>query len=469
MGCECVQIHRIKVIRSLRRNDSAADLARILDDGKTPSLEVATAPPTTKQKLIKLLTGLEPGQSARGAGPTARAKLVLISAFLALHVLNLCTTLTATTAIHRHSAHSPHPPIPSTKLDPNAPLLSSVLAPLAGKGLLVHLDQPVQLRAFLPGQPVEPFGGGLASPTATESSAASSLALLDAFMSSWTTLVGDPVMSKWIVIALGISVFLNGYLLKGIATGAGSESYAPASAAQEAARILLASTGADLPAQMERERKAKMTRRWSGGVEMARAAAIGGKLPDDATMEDEAAEESPTEEIKKRRSSQSSDDSNASSTLYVRQPPRRRTGTVVRKPQSVSMTPTLHGFGADLPVTQGNTPGTVTPSIALTPTGSSLVSSRQLSQASGDDGTTDASDESLSQLPPRPLDECLEIFNGGEGATALSDEEVILLVQKGKMAAYALEKSLKDLARAVRIRRALICALPIASPSLLIR
>ncbi|KAF8899778.1 hypothetical protein CPB84DRAFT_1668867, partial [Gymnopilus junonius] len=43
--------------------------------------------------------------------------------------------------------------------------------------------------------------------------------LLEAFMSSWTRLVGDPILSKWIVVMLAISVALNGYLLKGIAAG----------------------------------------------------------------------------------------------------------------------------------------------------------------------------------------------------------------------------------------------------------
>jgi hydroxymethylglutaryl-CoA reductase (NADPH) len=56
----------------------------------------------------------------------------------------------------------------------------------------------------------------------------------------------------------------------------------------------------------------------------------------------------------------------------------------------------------------------------------------------------------------RPLDECVEIFAGGVGANNLSDEEVIFLVQKGKIAPYALEKSLKNLDRAVRIRRAVV-------------
>ena len=40
-------------------------------------------------------------------------------------------------------------------------------------------------------------------------------------MSNWTNLVGDPVLSKWIVVMLSLSVALNGYLLKGIAAGTG--------------------------------------------------------------------------------------------------------------------------------------------------------------------------------------------------------------------------------------------------------
>lgn len=53
----------------------------------------------------------------------------------------------------------------------------------------------------------------------------------------------------------------------------------------------------------------------------------------------------------------------------------------------------------------------------------------------------------------RTLEECMSLTQTPD---ALSDEEVILLVQKGKMASYALEKVLGDLERAVSIRRALI-------------
>ena len=69
--------------------------------------------------------------------------------------------------------------------------------------------------------------------------------------------------------------------------------------------------------------------------------------------------------------------------------------------------------------------------------------------------------------PIRSLEECVDIFENGPRPVSLSmellaDEEVILLAQNGKIAAYALEKvlgtsSAVSLERAVRIRRALIC------------
>ncbi|CDS02634.1 hypothetical protein LRAMOSA00039 [Lichtheimia ramosa] len=53
----------------------------------------------------------------------------------------------------------------------------------------------------------------------------------------------------------------------------------------------------------------------------------------------------------------------------------------------------------------------------------------------------------------RPVDDCMALIKTPE---ALNDEEVIALVQHGKLASYALEKVLGDLTRAVRVRRALI-------------
>ncbi|WFC99462.1 hydroxymethylglutaryl-CoA reductase (NADPH) [Malassezia yamatoensis] len=58
--------------------------------------------------------------------------------------------------------------------------------------------------------------------------------------------------------------------------------------------------------------------------------------------------------------------------------------------------------------------------------------------------------------PPRDLDTVLCIYKEKGGAASLNDEEVIMLAQRGHIAAYALEKSLQDYERAVVIRRALL-------------
>ncbi|GBB85133.1 hypothetical protein RclHR1_01170017 [Rhizophagus clarus] len=59
----------------------------------------------------------------------------------------------------------------------------------------------------------------------------------------------------------------------------------------------------------------------------------------------------------------------------------------------------------------------------------------------------------------RSVETCAEILKStalGEGPSSLTDEEIILLANNGKIAPYALEKVLGDMERAVKIRRALI-------------
>ncbi|TEB34562.1 hypothetical protein FA13DRAFT_1685001 [Coprinellus micaceus] len=67
----------------------------------------------------------------------------------------------------------------------------------------------------------------------------------------------------------------------------------------------------------------------------------------------------------------------------------------------------------------------------------------------------------------RSYEECLAIYEDASRSKAealgmLSDEEVILLVDRGKVAPYALEKlfGMDELERAVRIRRAVVCQYP---------
>lgn len=81
-----LQIHRIKVIRHLQRTDSSADLARLLDDptadepeqGSGSEDDEAEPKLTLREKVVKLATGIAPGQKARNDSPTARLKVLLV-------------------------------------------------------------------------------------------------------------------------------------------------------------------------------------------------------------------------------------------------------------------------------------------------------------------------------------------------------------------------------------------------------
>ncbi|GAA5945411.1 uncharacterized protein JCM15063_003012 [Sporobolomyces koalae] len=441
-----VEIHRIKVVRHFRRTDSSADLSRLLDDPNQfrdadaqdsengDDAASATDADSFGAKVIRVLTG-------RGwsGNPMAKLKVLLIAAFLVLHSLNLVTTLTTQTALGRHMDHSPsnyHIP----QIDTTNPVLSSTLLQLVtahepGTELLLHVVPALHFHAIdrTVTQPASHASAGLPH----LSSASDSLAHLDQFMSRWSRLVGDPIISKWIVVALAISLFLNGYLLKGIASG--TDSFSHGSAAEVAARVLLASTGSAADNDDDDAAKARLRRSFS---------LLREELQNEWTQKDAAvmqkeyargerrAEAESTKEVpsivkvsavKARRDSDSSDETS---------PPG--SPILIRTRQRKLAAAPLENKKTEKPSANETLAPSETTEIKLSPSTVALVP--------------------LNGIPetPRDLESCVKIFDGGAGAILLNDEEIILMVQKGKMAAYALEKLLKDHERAVAIRRALI-------------
>ncbi|GAA6060323.1 hypothetical protein JCM10212_000420 [Sporobolomyces blumeae] len=440
-----VEIHRIKVVRHFRRTDSSADLSKLLDDpnqfrdadaqasddGEDSSSEELSL----GSKIVKLVTGRAPGEKGGKGNPMAKLKVLLIASFLILHALNLVTTLTTKTALGRHVDHSPSTSHVPT-IDTANPVLSSTLLQLvsaheAGTELLVHVVPALHFHAIDRTAVPQP----LHAPTLPHlSSASGSLAHLDHFMSRWSRLVGDPIISKWIVVALAISLFLNGYLLKGIASG--TDSFGNGSAAEVAARVLLASTGISAENDDDDAAKARLRRSFS---------LLREELQNEWTQKDalimqneyargerraaaESTKEAPSvikvSAVKARRDSDSSDDASPpGSPILIRTRQRKLTGNGNGNGAAIEKTLEKPSEPAEIKLS----PSTV----ALVP---------------------------LNGIPetPRDVESCVKIFDGGAGAMLLNDEEIILLVQKGKIAAYALEKLLKDHERAVAIRRALI-------------
>ncbi|KAG2130606.1 hydroxymethylglutaryl-coenzyme A reductase-domain-containing protein [Suillus cothurnatus] len=296
-----------------------------------------------------------PPPEVKEENPLARLKLLLIASFLTLHILNFATTLTPAT-ISRYQTQ--------TLIDSVVRETSVVLANLAAidstlqveadsnvsvpADLLVKIAPPLYIRVTPPG-PVRPR----ALFRSTEA--------VENFMTGWTTLVGDPVLSKWIVLVLAVSVALNGYLLKGIAEGA-----------------------------------------------------MRGLQPNNVRFRSVVAEkrEKDDEEI------------------------------VTPGPPSPSSS------DSERPIVR---PIAVRPMRVVAPIAipaSTGVSAHMLDMKLRAQAPPPPREDQPLQFPVRSLEQCIEVFENGP--------EVIMLAQNGKIAAYALEKVLGDLERAVTIRRALI-------------
>ncbi|TCD61858.1 3-hydroxy-3-methylglutaryl-coenzyme A (HMG-CoA) reductase isozyme [Steccherinum ochraceum] len=435
-----VEVRRIKMVRALRKSQDSSPPsptikpALVRTGSAAAGVGAARAAAAVVPEVSKP-TGLS-GRllGAKGAllvdgkrasefeeNPMSRLKLLVLAAFLTLHILNFCTTLTPSTAIARQKNSDVFRPtdvavIP--RVDLSARTISSVLESLAQtestseSSLYVKVAPPVYIH-IVPNvptptgilgslhsifSPAHQYDAAHATATSTPTSP------FDSFMSSWTDLVGDPVISKWIVLLLSLSVALNGYLLKGIAAGSG---------------IGLA---LKIPVR-----------------------AISGRGVRFSGSKDEVEE----------KSARGAVFAVASATAVATAPLSSSTTSLVSASE--------HSTPAVAPATEAEVPRT-RPTIAKLslPVDLDRVDLRLRAETTRVSLPSPApSPKPVYDGPIRSLEECVEIFENGPRPVSVSlallnDEEVILLAQTGKIAAYALEKMLGDLERAVSIRRALI-------------
>ncbi|CAE6530329.1 unnamed protein product [Rhizoctonia solani] len=344
------EVNRIKTLRSAKRTERAP---------------VQEALPIQK-RISNTLFGVKGSGADEVESPAARLKLLLIVAFLSLHVLNLCTTLTPATALKRHTYFSHIQRTaqqPSARVDLSSPIIAAALNQIVndagGEALLVRAGPPVHVKVIAPLASKK-----LNASTKVQFDSSRSEGRFDSFMSEWSTLVGDPILSKWIVLALAVSVFLNGYLLKGIGSGAAGHGFPI-----KAPGVVTFAGAVDYAAKDKDEPKPVANGHGHGALHMDTGSDVPVPVP----------QPSPSPE-----------------------PP------VAKELEEVAI----------------NTP---------------------LGTPSGE----------RASIGRREYDEVVRVFEA-DGPSALTDEEVILLGQRGKIAPYALEKVLGDFERAVRIRRALI-------------
>lgn len=320
------------------------------------------------------------------------------------------------------------------KVDITTPGLRSVLNTLVKASpvdndedgsLLVKVSPPIHMKVVLPSSMLSTSSNRPSLPSRSTSE------LLESFMSSWTRLVGDPILSKWIVVVLAISITLNGYLLKGIASGVVGGRFAESLAVglgtvKGAVRF----EGHDNDEGSEGDSEADEEKEKAQVVVM-RPMDIKPQVPLSPVVPRNVASFKMEDVDRKLQTA-------------------RR---LMIKPKAV--------IAPVLPIEPYHTSSATSATTIVTSPGS-IVKQPIPSSSSSDESPVFTSPHYTG--PIRTLDECIDIFENGprplsESLALLNDEEIILLAQKGKVAAYALEKVLgcAELERAVRIRRALIC------------
>jgi len=363
----------------------------------------------------------------------------------------------------------------ASKVDITSSTLSPLLERLAShhvnsSPIIVRISAPIHIRVLptvapskqstttLSGTPLIQPSTQVRARALSASSASvdgpENVAMLEAFMSEWTSIVGDPILSKWIILALAVSLSLNGYLLKGIG--------ASTTPIQQA--VAFAANTAEEPAKSTSPKISSLKKRLVNGE------ANGNGYHDERMKEAKETNHISDLDFSARptRSDTASSwasvnglSSGISTPLNLgAQTPRSESPLTVLDVEKWSSSLQLDSM-IPAPVRQESLPPTIhhlpptPPNVIIAPQPISLpvVSPSEVIVDNSPLGTPGGSKPSIGR---RSYEECLEIFEG-EGVLALNDEEIILLSQHGKIAAYALEKILGDFTRAVKIRRALIC------------
>ncbi|KAJ7737854.1 hydroxymethylglutaryl-CoA reductase [Mycena maculata] len=372
-----------------------------------------------------LLSSPSDSKEKEGASenPVARLKLLLLASFLVLHALNLSAPLTAPPRSPALSASSPAA-AQTTPLDrallaalaPSAPVADAAASSSASEDvspqLLVRVRPPITLHAVRP-----------------NSRRRQIQASLEGALNTWTRLVGDPVLSKALIVVLGLSVLLNAFLIRGVA-GVRGVRFVDGHQAQVVEDAQPASV-----VELKELKHKDSQDGWARDI--AASSAISARLAP-------APPAAPKKEV------------TPISIIHAQTP----------APTDGAM-PTFSLDDVDRRLREKSRGR-----IGISVKGRSRTPARRIATLSSSSSASPSSDSDdhdhdfdSEDAEPRPLPELIALLAAAPKSSGLrdfTDEEVVLLSQAGKIAGYALEKVLapaqepSGLERAVRIRRALV-------------
>mgnify|MGYP001941773486 FL=1 len=231
-------------VQRIREPNSARKCLLPENDKETPPSEAPAEPQhLDSSKRKRATTSLFRRVFGSLDHPLSRLKLLLLLTLVALHSLNLLSTLSLPTTIARHQSTRP-----LTLYDDVVSSFDMFNATSSHPAVSAFFDAYTPPKtnavAFMPPNIIVLADKALATPHSMTASMMTHKmprnSALDSVMTTWTTVSSDPVIGKLLSVALIISLFLNTFLLKGIATRnpAVIEGNAVYVTAQAAARLI---------------------------------------------------------------------------------------------------------------------------------------------------------------------------------------------------------------------------------------
>ncbi|TDL24375.1 hypothetical protein BD410DRAFT_854619 [Rickenella mellea] len=409
-----VEVKRIKYVRKMAKETSNTNKTIASESNYNLCAQKLGTAITRLPSAVLGVKGstLEGGKGrSNDPGTLVKFKLVLIFTFASAYVLDF-KLFTPSAVLTDRSIYHPHHAFGESfsggvhRVDISSSSVSSVLSSLTiatdSSHLLVKVSPPLYVDVVS------------TNSTLTNVATAKVAKVIEEFMSSWTQVLGDSVVSKWIAFGLALSMALNAYILKGIE--------ASASFFCQVGTHIVNST----PQPYVSSREGEVHRETNSAAMVVPGPELAHRHGYDANSSGEV------DQVQEK-----------SNRTEAQNKPHRRPVFTSGNSSASDNSDSLVFNGPNFVATHRR-------------------NSEMHSQPPSPEPRSDASSEPATfSSGSRTLEECIKFFESDQRPVSVSlsmldNEEIIMLAQAGKIQWHALEKTLGEFERAIVIRRALI-------------